>query len=101
MASHRQSYEAGQTKGRTEEKTNQMMGNNGEKTQEIAQAAKDKTQQTAQAAKEKAQQNTDEGIGPVREGQHQRVPAADRGEGEGRCPRCYRDCEANPCLGPA
>ncbi|KAF7814346.1 late embryogenesis abundant protein 2-like [Senna tora] len=51
MASHdqRQTFRAGETKGRTEEKTNQMMSNIGDK----AQAAKDKTGQMAHSAKEK------------------------------------------------
>ncbi|KAK9941361.1 hypothetical protein M0R45_017967 [Rubus argutus] len=49
MASHRQSYRAGEAKGQTEEKTNQMMESLGEK----AQSAKDKTYQAAQTDKEK------------------------------------------------
>ncbi|XLU29210.1 hypothetical protein S245_065276, partial [Arachis hypogaea] len=69
MASHDQSFKAGEAKGQTQdnrfsffgrdyqllmvqEKTNQMMRNIGDK----AQSAKDKTAQTAQAAKDKTQQ---------------------------------------------
>ncbi|WP_113444464.1 hypothetical protein, partial [Escherichia coli] len=52
MASHNQSYKAGEAKGQTEEKTNQMM----DPAKETAQAARDKAAQTAQAAKDKAGQ---------------------------------------------
>ncbi|XP_057732993.1 late embryogenesis abundant protein 2-like [Arachis stenosperma] len=52
MASHDQSFKAGEAKGQTQEKSNQMMSNIGDK----AQAAKDKTAQTTQAAKDKTQQ---------------------------------------------
>nr|XP_025621462.1 late embryogenesis abundant protein 2 [Arachis hypogaea] len=59
MASHDQSFKAGEAKGQTQEKSNQMMSNIGDKAQgakdktaHTAQAAKDKTQQAAQAAKE-------------------------------------------------
>uniref|UniRef100_A0A0A0K6E1 Uncharacterized protein n=2 Tax=Cucumis sativus TaxID=3659 RepID=A0A0A0K6E1_CUCSA len=50
MASHNQSYRAGETKGRAEEKTNQAMGAMGEKARE----AKEKTYETGRAAREKA-----------------------------------------------
>ncbi|KAL2338127.1 hypothetical protein Fmac_012573 [Flemingia macrophylla] len=54
MASHDQSYRAGEAKGRTEEKANQTMGNVGQKAQE----AKEKTKGAAQGAKEKAQEKS-------------------------------------------
>uniref|UniRef100_A0A9I9DT19 Uncharacterized protein n=1 Tax=Cucumis melo TaxID=3656 RepID=A0A9I9DT19_CUCME len=50
MASHNQSYRAGETKGRAEEKTNQAMGTMGEKARE----AKEKTYETGRAVKDKA-----------------------------------------------
>ncbi|KAJ0075406.1 hypothetical protein Patl1_34456 [Pistacia atlantica] len=63
MASHNQSYKAGEARGQSEEKTDQMMEimkekarEAKEKTAETAQAAKEKTSQTTQAAKDKTSQ---------------------------------------------
>ncbi|KAM1098895.1 hypothetical protein TB2_005428 [Malus domestica] len=47
MASHRQTYRAGEAKGQAQEKTNQVMYTIGQKGQEV----KDNTHETAQAAK--------------------------------------------------
>ncbi|KAK2651525.1 hypothetical protein Ddye_011381 [Dipteronia dyeriana] len=52
MASHNQSYKAGEAKGQTEEKANQTI----DTAKEKAQAAKDKASQTAQEAKDKTYQ---------------------------------------------
>ncbi|OMP00150.1 hypothetical protein COLO4_12891 [Corchorus olitorius] len=64
MASHKQSYQAGQAEGRARERGEQMKDNikdkaeaAKQKTFEAAQQAKDKTFQTSQAAKEKSQQS--------------------------------------------
>ncbi|KAL5575619.1 hypothetical protein UlMin_017318 [Ulmus minor] len=65
MASHNESYRAGELKGQTEEKAKQMAGSVGDKAREAkdwtgqtAQAAKEKAGQTAQAAKEKGSEAT-------------------------------------------
>ncbi|PKI48517.1 hypothetical protein CRG98_031139 [Punica granatum] len=65
MASHDQSYKAGEAHGRLEEGKNQMVGTMTDKTEaakdktyETAQAGKDKTQETAHATKEKTKEST-------------------------------------------
>ncbi|KAJ4771734.1 hypothetical protein LUZ62_064712 [Rhynchospora pubera] len=63
MASQQEvNYRAGETKGRTEEKTGHMMEKGREAvdaTKEKANHAKDKTAEATQAAKERAQEGTD------------------------------------------
>ncbi|OMO54279.1 hypothetical protein CCACVL1_27926 [Corchorus capsularis] len=77
MASHKQTYQAGQAEGRARERGEQMKDNikdkaeaAKQKTFEAAQQAKDKTFQTSQAAKDKTQESghaTGEKAGEARE----------------------------------
>ncbi|KAI9107391.1 hypothetical protein K1719_021614 [Acacia pycnantha] len=74
MSSREQSFRAGETKGRTQEKANQTMESMGQKVQDV----KEKSQNAAQGVREKAQ---DKGRGANERGWETAQSGKDNSEG--------------------